>query len=550
MKFPLRAPASLLLVLTALLPTPACARQSSPAQQGGHTPGQDIPVDGGSAQLDAAESNPAGPDQVEPEQAGSPVPAEQVAASRNLLVILVDDLRPTLGCMGDELARTPHIDALASRGLVFDRHYCQQALCNPSRSSMLTGLRPRTIGVTTLAQDYREERPEVRTWPQVLRGSGYTTLALGKVHHLPHLSDPLSWSDAPWWPERDHYHTEEGREALAERQRWFAEEGIERKARGLPFEAPEVEGTQLMDGKLATRAIERLEELAAAGRPFALTVGFLKPHLPFVAPADCWERHEPGAGAGDLPGELPAGAPDFAGVGLGELRAYVGIPEDGPLEPELASSLRQGYRACVSHVDDQVGRLLAALERLGLDDATAVVLWSDHGFQLGELGQWCKQTNLETAVRSPLIVSVPDSFGEGLLRGRRTTALVESVDLYPTLLELCKVPAPGGLEGTSLLPLLRDPDRPWKRAVFSEYPRAYGKLGRRGVGLSVRTEQHRLTVWRSGKDEVGAELYGYGESLVESTSLLSAPGQEELLARMRALLNGGWRAARRGIGQD
>lgn len=463
---------------------------------------------------------------------------------RNVLFIAIDDLRPALGAYGDELARTPHLDGLAAQSLVFLQHHVQQPLCNPSRASLLTGRRPRTSGVTGLRDHYRETMPEVVSLPEHFRQRGYTTLSLGKIHHgRGALDDPRAWSEPPWRPdEREHYHTEEARRREAERKAELAGTPFQRYARGPAVEAPDLEGEELLDGQVASEALRRLEQLAGEDAPFFLAVGIHKPHLPFVAPLECWQRHAREAFRPEGLPPLPAGAPPFAGIGVGELVGYHGLPRELPLQDGLAGELRHGYYAAVSHADDQVGRILEGLEELGLDEDTLVVVWGDHGFHLGEQELWCKQTNFELATRSPLMVRVPPAWGLEA-EPARSEALVETVDVYPSLAELCGLPAPEGVEGTSFVPLLAEPERPWKRAVFSENPRSPRGAGQEVLGTSMRTARYRLTLWQAGGEDLGVELYDLQDGALESLNVAGDPAYGAVLEELLPALREGWRGA-------
>ncbi|MFV1996054.1 MAG: sulfatase, partial [Verrucomicrobiales bacterium] len=455
----------------------------------------------------------------------------------NVLFIAVDDLRPSLGCYGDPVAITPNLDRLAERGLLFERAYCQQAVCNPSRTSLMTGRRPDTTRVSDLTTDFRDTIPDVLTLPQLFREHGYHAQAVGKIYHGVKsyafgngLDDERSWSVPGWVPQLHYYHTPEGMRIA---QDWFdrnrdrlvkrypeleAQTWKEAVIRGLPWEDPDVADDRVSDGRIAARAIEILRE--RKDEAFFLPVGFLKPHVPFVAPKRYFDLYPLEKIAPVSNGYFPVGAPKFAGLDSREMRAYHGIPKRGPVaEGRAARELYRAYYACVSFIDAQVGRLLDELERLELRDHTLVVLWGDHGYHLGENGFWCKQTNFELSARVPLIISVPGQENAGA----RTDALVELVDLYPSLAELCGLPLADGLEGLSFKPLLDEPGRSWKRAAFSQYPR---NLSGRGVvmGRSMRTERYRFTQWTNERGDFRVvELYDHREDPEENENLAKRP---------------------------
>ncbi|MBE0540779.1 MAG: sulfatase [Verrucomicrobia bacterium] len=458
----------------------------------------------------------------------------------NVLFIAVDDLRPELGCYGTPVVKSPNIDRLAARGLLFNRAYCQQALCSPSRTSLLTGRRPDTTKVYNLQKHFRTELPDVVTLPQFFKQHGYHSLGMGKIYHGA-LDDAPSWS-VPHWKSGGPNYGPEGekmyRDRVAETKkqgktaRW-REDGI----KGPPWESPSVPDNALADGKTADHAVAMLREYRA--KPFFLAVGFVRPHLPFVAPKKYWDLYSENdftLAPNPFP---PKDVPEYAMYHWGELRGYIGMPAEGPLTDEQARKMIHGYYACVSFVDAQVGRLLDELDRLKLREKTIVILWGDHGWQLGEHGLWCKHTNFEEATRSPMIISVPGQRNAG----SRTEALVEFVDIYPSLAELCGLSLPEGLEGTSFKPLLDDPQRPWKKAAFSQYPRPIPDQGR-GMGHTLRTERYRFTEWTvPGKDFREYELYDYQTDPQGNRNLANQPDYAAKVKELAELMRGGWRAA-------
>ncbi|MGQ9605526.1 MAG: sulfatase [Thermogutta sp.] len=484
----------------------------------------------------------------------APGKAEETAARKlNVLFIAVDDLKPELGCYGASHIQSPHIDALAAEGILFERAYCQQAVCSPSRTSLLLGRRPDTTRVYDLQTHFRKTLPDVVTLPQYFKNHGYHVQGLSKIYHGG-LDDPQSWSVPHWTPGGPGYGNPETLAALAEeaarlrRERGPASEVLERdpqtgtvlrmtaprwRARGPAWEDPDVADDALPDGKTTSEAIRILKEIR--DRPFFLAVGYLKPHLPFVAPKrffQLYPREEIALAPNPDP---PKNCPPIALTSWGELRAYQDIPAQGPLSDETARDLIRAYYASVSYVDAQVGRLMEALETFGLKDNTIVILWGDHGWHLGDHGLWCKHTNFESATRAPLILRVPGQ----RIPGAKTQALVEFVDIYPTLCELCGLPLPEGLEGTSMAPLLDDPERPWKTAAFSQYPR--GSV----MGYSMRTERFRYTEWRprEGDQPAAVELYDHQADSREDVNLADEPEFREVRRRLREQLEAGWRAA-------
>lgn len=479
----------------------------------------------------------------------------------NLLFIAVDDLRPELGCYGREHIKSPHIDRLAARGMVFNRAYCQQAVCSPTRSSLMTGLRPDTTKVWDLFTHFRAALPEVVTLGQHFKNHGYFVQGMGKIYHGT-LDDPATWS-VPWQtPKAPPYALPEN---IILNQRQYEAEPDEapatrtgpanaassvgpaasrRNSRGPAFEAADVPDDTFQDGKVAALAVSALRDLSRREEPFFLAVGFIRPHLPFVAPKKYWDLYDP-AKIELAPNPFrPQGAPEYAVLPGSEMRAYHGIPA-GSMPPDLARRLIHGYYAAVSYTDAQVGRLLDELDRLGLRENTIVILWGDHGWKLGEHDAWCKHGNTENDTNAPLILALPGMKAAGA----RTDALVELVDVYPTLAELAGLPPPAQpLEGLSFAPLLADPGRPWKTAAFSQFPRNAGQTGAGDMmGYTMRTERHRLTVWvaRDNHDQINAvELYDHRTDPLENTNLAAEPANAELVDRLISQWRKGWQGAK------
>ncbi|MEQ8790426.1 MAG: sulfatase [Pirellulaceae bacterium] len=452
-------------------------------------------------------------------------------AKLNVLFIAADDLNCTLGCYGHPLAKTPNLDRLAERGMLFNHAYCQQAVCNPSRASLLSGRRPDTIRVWDLRTDFRAAVPDAVTLPQQFKQHGYHTQCIGKMfHNTGDLNDEPSWSVPAVFHEGRHSDEYVLPENLP---------GETGGKRGV-LENADVPDDAYRDGKIADLAVKALHELK--DRPFFLAVGFWRPHLPFLSPTQYWEQYRRGDVSFPKHPEAPRGVPQIALHDGRELRGYGGVPKEGPIPKELTRELRHGYLAGVSYLDTNVGKLLDALDREGLTDNTIVVFWSDHGFHLGEQSLWCKTSNFELDARVPLIIATPHQ----KTAGQQTGALVELVDLYPTLAELCSLPLPEGLEGTSMKPLLEDPWRAWKTAAFTQHPRpAYYRGKPEAMGYSMRNGRWRYTEWRTldGAAAVAVELY---DQLLDphETVNLAGTADKKLLAELHRQLDGGWKAAR------
>ena len=464
----------------------------------------------------------------------------------NVLFVAVDDLRPELGCYGNTLIQTPNVDRLARRSLVFRRAYCQAAVCGPSRASLLTGLRPDTIRVWGNRTHFRETSPDLVTLPQAFKRAGYHAEAIGKVLHG-RKADPPSWS-VPVWPPGGRqagmqYVDENAFRAMrAEHpdRAWRGEEIPTLEWKKLhSWQAPEVPDNALQDGQVADRAVEALHR-ARDGR-FFLAVGFQKPHLPFTAPRKFFDLYDPSTLPVAEDPHRPLGAPDTAFTRWQELRGYTDIPDEDPLPPGKTRELIHGYYAATSYMDAQLGRVLREVESLGLTDQTVVILFGDHGWHLGEQEQWAKTTNLELDARAPMILHVPGMATEG----RACNQLVEFVDMFPTLCEACGVAAPEGLEGTSMIPLLENPERPWKLAAFNQIPRPYlADKDWELMGYSMRTDRYRYTEWMDRDGAVRAkELYDFEIAPVETANLAEDQEYRSVSDSLAKRLRSGWRAA-------
>jgi iduronate 2-sulfatase len=457
----------------------------------------------------------------------------RAAERQNVLLICVDDLKPMLGCYGVTTVKSPNIDALAARGMLFNRAYCNQAVCAPSRNALLTGLRPTTLGIYDLATNFRESRPDAVTLPQYFKQHGYRTEGMGKIFHRGHGNgeDAASWSVPFWNADVVRYALEENKPAGRKSREAALFDNVpgaeaSKLPKGAPYESADVPDNKYPDGQVADEAIKRLENAAKAPeQPFFFAVGFVKPHLPFCAPKKYWDLYDPASFKLAERTTPPEGAPAFAPTSWGELRNYAGMPEKGPVPDEDARKLIHGYHAAVSYMDTQVGRVIAKLDELGLAKNTIIVLWGDHGWHLGDHGMWCKHTNYEQATRIPLIVVDPRAEnGRG-----KSESLVESVDVYPTLCTLAGLEAPSKLDGKSFAKSLSDPSAPTKDAILHVYPR-----GNR-IGRAVRTERYRLVEWKvpgAPQDTAELELYDYETDPGETRNIAAENPQvvTELLA--------------------
>ena len=462
------------------------------------------------------------------------------AKKPNVLFIAVDDLRPELGCYGNTVIKTPNFDRLAQRGMVFNRAYCQQSICSPSRASIMTGKRPDATRVWDLETHFRAALPNAKTVAQFFKEHGYFSQAMGKIFHGGFDDEP-SWS-TPWMTPKAPTYAKEPTAADK------VKEDAKNKGKGVAFEAGEVADDFYTDGKTSRLAAQTIAELNKKGQPFFLAVGFSKPHLPFVSPKKYWDLYDP-AKIPDTASPFPVGAPAYAGDSdSGEFRAYINVPAKDkklartPLPPAFASQVRHGYYAAVSYTDANLGILLDALEKEGIADNTVIVLWGDHGWKLGDHEEWGKHTNFEVDARVPLIFSYPGQ----KTAGQKSNSLVEFVDVYPTLVDLCGLPKPD-VDGVSLKPVLENPTVTVKPVAISQYPKSAGiakKEGAKGtakrdvMGYSIRDDRWRLTLWRSLADNtiVDTELYDLVNAPTSPENLANKPENKDVIARLSKFL--------------
>ncbi|HEY8561636.1 MAG TPA: sulfatase [Pyrinomonadaceae bacterium] len=461
----------------------------------------------------------------------------------NVLFVAIDDLRPELGCYGSPTVKSPHIDRLASRGLLFERAYSQQAVCNPSRASLLTGRRPDTTKVYDLETNFRTALPGIATLPQHFKSNGYFTQCFGKIFH-DGIEDEASWS-APKYPARNAgmQYIDTARLVELKKERGGDLTGVEIPTttwkKRESWQAVDVPDNSLQDGKCAELAVEALSKLK--NDKFFLALGFQKPHLPFVAPQKYFDLYPPETiKPADNP-DVPKDSPPIALHPWTELRGYADIPKTGPLGADKQRELIRGYYASTSYADAQLGRVLDELDRLKLTDKTIVVLWGDHGFHLGEHNLWAKTSNFELDARAPFILSSPDQ----KTKGAKTRALVELVDIYPSLCELCGLPTPDGLEGTSVVPLLEDPEKKWKKAAFTQFPRTVPESKQRVMGRTVRTDRYRYTEWaEDGKVPVAVELYDHRRDPNETANIAYKAENKKLVRELSGILRRNWQDAK------
>jgi iduronate 2-sulfatase len=452
------------------------------------------------------------------------------SAPPNVLFIASDDMRPQLGCYGDRTVKSPHLDALAKRGMVFQCSYVQQALCSPSRISMLSGRYPATTGIFEIGRPLRQTMPDITTMPQHFKNHGYHTRSLGKIYHVG-IDDDASWTVPAW-------HSKKPRTSLATQQavKSYVEDAkakgvtLPEKGRGnrnmaIPaFEAVECSDEDLLDGDTATQAITQMREHAKnPAQPFFLAVGFANPHVPWISPKKYWDLYDPASFTLASNEFVPRDAPEFAATSGADFFWYRDVPQvSGEKLPEtFKRQCLHGYYAAISYVDAQVGRLLAALDESGLGKNTIIVFWSDHGYYMGEHTWWgAKHNNYEGATRNCLIIATP----EQKTAGQSTQALAQSVDLAPTLTELCGLPAHTGFQGRSLKPVLDDPSAQVNDAAYSWYPKGQGYLG-----TAMRTDQWRYVEWTKPGAATERELYHMVNDPQNNQNIAAKPEHEKVL---------------------
>ncbi len=463
----------------------------------------------------------------------------------NILFIAVDDMKPWLSAYGDSIAHTPGMDRLAARGTTFNNAYCQVALSGPTRSSLLTGLNPDHTGVWWLMGSFRKNNPDIVTLPEALKNNGYETVGVGKVYHpltdKTVRDDPKSWSKPYVKTPGKTYALANGRVAT---------------------ECADVPDNGYVDGVITEEAIKTMKELKNGDKPFFLGVGYKKPHLPFCAQKKYWDMYE----RDNMPvakfQDMAKDGVEYAYHNSLEVKGYSDIPpfesyvDTKHLDTDTQKRLLHAYYACISYVDAQVDKLLDALDENGLADNTIIVLFGDHGYHLGDHGLWNKMTNFEQATRVPLMISVP-----GMKKGVKTDAMVEFLDIFPTLAELTSTPHPQQLDGTSLVPVLRNPGAKVKDYIMSQYSRTttedytiYSDTDLEGkadmleediMGYALRDKRYRFVQWTKGfktylpfdKSKVIAyELFDYETDPLETKNLANDPKYAKVVKRMEKQL--------------
>ena len=513
--------------------------------------------------------------------AGSAVAAEKP----NILFIAIDDLRPELGCYGSTAIKSPNLDAIAASGVRFDRAYCQEAICSPSRASLLSGMRPDETRITHNYVQFRDLNPDVITLPQHFMANGYETVSSGKIFHRP-SDDPQSWSrqpavkKTPFKKPKYQFADPKNHELHMRYKKEMFEKYGEASKRGLAsgpaYESYDVPDHAYIDGWNTEVAIATLKDMVERDdkKPFFLAMGYKLPHLNWVAPKKYWDLYD--REKIELATQV-TGPKGGAEIGLHpsfELRVRANIPKIGPMGDDLSRTLLHAYYASVSYVDALIGKMVTSLEEAEVADNTVIIVWGDHGWHLGDMGIWGKATNYEIATRVPLIVSAPGMKA----RGKGSEALVELVDIYPTLCELAGIEKPGHIAGESFAKLLDNPDQKFKDVAISQFPspalrewaanplspemretffgllieevesRVIKQQGDKWdrnlfenylMGYSVRSDDHRLIVWRDYRDPkadpVFVELYDHKADSIETVNV--AAENPEVVKKMTAQLD-------------
>jgi iduronate 2-sulfatase len=452
----------------------------------------------------------------------------------NVLFIAIDDLRTELGCYGASHIKSPNIDKLATQGVQFNQAFVQQAICMASRASIMSGIRPARHKIFT-GESLSELIPDALTINKLFKQNGYNIASCGKIYHHGIDTEKQFGDDYmkpnKTWTGRG-YVTPEAIEKIKLNEKF---------KRGPAYECADVHDTIYKDGINTLNAVRKLEELSKDDKPFFLAVGLSKPHLPFVAPKKYWDMYPESSITMPEVRGMPENSNKYTMRIRGELNNYYGIPQlYADIDDSTILTLRRGYYACVSYADAQVGHLLNQLEKLGLSENTIIILWGDHGYKLGDYGNWCKWSNMNLDTHVPLIVKAP-----GFKKGEQSDALVELVDMYPTLSELCDLELPKHLEGTSFVPLLKEPDLEWKEAVFTLWPHYRSNYDKTITGFSVKTQRYNYVEWTRLKtgEVLERELYDRQLDPKETINVINNAEYKEDIKTLEQMLKDGWKSA-------
>jgi len=487
----------------------------------------------------------------------------------NILFISIDDLRPCLGAYGDSNVISPNIDQLAAEGMTFRQTFSQVAVCAPSRASLMTGLRPDSTRVWHLGDKFREINPNSVTMPQYFAKHGYYTVNLGKIFHN-YMPDSVSWDEPdlrpsrylrPDWLKRDgetFYISEEVNRSQAIKRDSLLKLRPERYADGWntgpAWEAADVHDTMYYDGAQTDLAKKTLSRLAEMDQPFFMGLGYFRPHLPFAVPKKYWDLYDPAEIPVAVNPNVPEGAPGFTMNSMYELRGYDGFHHIGhpqtayQINPDTARILKHGYYASVSYVDALLGNLINHMKELGIYENTIIILWGDHGWKLGDHNSWGKMTNYNIDLQVPMIIRYPNQEN----RGAQTSELTELIDMFPSLCEIAGVDVPDYMQGTSFVPLIEDPNRPWKEAAFSQFHRRpkVSADGNRYMGYSINTKEYHYIEWYTWDAETGtkgefkdAELYDRLNDPQERVNIVGQTSHKQVVEELARKLAAGWQEA-------
>lgn len=494
---------------------------------------------------------------------------EEAQKRPNVLFVSIDDLRTSLGVYDDPIAISPHIDKIAAEGITFRDAFCQAAVCAPSRASLMTGVRPDSTRVWHLGDKFRDINPDAVTMPQYFSKYGYHTINLGKIFHN-YMPDSISWDEPDLrpsrylkkdWLKRDgetFYISEEVHISQVRKRDSLLKLKPVRYADGWntgpAWEAADVHDTMYYDGAQNELTKKALTRLSKSDKPFFMGLGYFRPHLPFAVPKKYWDmydRHK--MPLADNP-NIPKGAPLHTMNSMYELRHYdgfnhIGHPtSDYRMGEDTARILRQGYYASVSYVDALIGDLVDHMKMIGIYENTIIVIWGDHGWKLGDHNSWGKMTNYNIDLQVPIIIRSPNQKN----KGAQTHALTELVDLFPTVCDLAGIDVPDYMQGVSLVPLIENPEAPWKRAAFSQFHRRprVSADGKRYMGYSINTKEHHYIEWYSWDHDLktrgelqNIELFDRNKDPYETTNIANDEGLAALKKELSVQLANGWKAA-------
>ncbi len=486
----------------------------------------------------------------------------------NILFVSIDDLGPNLGAYDNPYIVSPNLDAFANTGTTFRNTFCQAAVCAPSRASLMTGLRPDSTRVWHLGDKFRKLHPHIVTMPQHFNKHGYYTVCIGKIFHN-YMPDSISWDEPdlrpaqylrPEWLKRDgetfYVNKETQRlqkikrdKKIAERPNYYADGWNN----GPAWEWEDVHDTLYFDGAQTELAKRTLTRLAEKDQPFYLALGYFRPHLPFAVPLKYWNLYDRDSIPLASNPFIPKMSPIMSMNSMYELRGYDGFvnlkhPTENVMSEDTARILKHGYYASVSYVDAQFGKVIQHLKDLGLYDNTIIIVWGDHGWKLGEHNGWCKQTNYNIDIHVPMIIRAPGQENPG----KQTHELTELIDMFPSLCDLAGVPPPPYLQGSSFVPLMKEPERPWKKAAFSQFHRRPKVTpdGKRYMGYSIRTKAFHYVEWYYWDAEKGergefvtTELYDIRTDPEENVNVAVEESYRNVTSQLSEQLAAGWRKA-------